>query len=162
MVSLSNLNYLKEFFVIISINYKDANKLVININPNALNKYVFLPKTPIYVMINAERKHGAHIFHPWSYIIKFKHSKYCWQITRSYKDIKEVHKVLAKIVKADLGKSCSDITKDNVRPDWPEFPTEHDHLVTASQIEDRSRKLAEYLQRLLTYPPYRFVFIHTN
>ena len=124
-------------------------------NPNAQIKYVFYPKTPIFVQITAERKHGAHIFHPWSYLIKFKHLKYAWQITRSYKDIKEVHKCLAKIVKADLGKSCSDISKENVRSDWPEFPTEHDHLVTAAQIEDRCRKLAEYLHRLLTYPPFR-------
>ena len=32
-------------------------------------------------MINAERKHGAHIFHPWSYIIKFKLGvMYYWHI----------------------------------------------------------------------------------
>ncbi len=133
----------------------DSSKLSININPNAQTKYVFLPKTPILVAITAERKHGAHIFHPWSYLIKFKHGKYVWQIVRSYKDIKEIHKLLAKIVKGDLGRSCADISKENIRPDWPEFPTEHDHLVVASQIDDRCKKLAEYLQRLLTYPPFR-------
>jgi hypothetical protein len=121
-------------------------------------KHIFLPKTPINVSITAERKHGAHIFHPYFYTIKFTHQKFSWEVVRSYKDIKEVHKHLAKIVKADLGRSCSNISVDEYKPDWPVFPTEHDHLVTALQIEDRCKMLAEYLRRLLTYPPFRFAY----
>ena len=106
--------------------------------------------------IKAERKHGAHIFHPYYYTLSFTHGKYAWEVVRSYKDIKEVHKHLAKMVKADLGRSCSDISKEDYKSDWPIFPTEHDHLVTAAQIEERCKKLAEYLRRMLTYPPFRY------
>jgi len=133
----------------------DRNKLCIHLNPHAHNKYVFLPGEPIKVSIKADRKHGSHIFHPYSYTIDFSHDIYNWSVVRSYKDIKEVHKHLAKIVKTDLGRSCSDISKEETKSDWPDFPTEHDHLVTASQIDERCKKLAEYLRRLLTYPPYR-------
>jgi phospholipase D1/2 len=59
------------------------------------------------------------------------------------------------MVKSDLGQSCSDISKDSYKPDWPLFPTEHDHLVPEFQIQDRCNKLAEYLERLISYPPFR-------
>ncbi len=134
----------------------DSSKLCIHINPHSHNKYIFLPGVPILVSIKAERKHGAHIFHPYLYTIDFTHGTYYWSVIRSYKDIKEVHKHLSKIVKSDLGRSCSDINKEEIKPDWPDFPTEHDHLVTALQIDDRCKKLAEYLRRLLTYPPFRY------
>lgn len=66
-----------------------------------------------------------------------------------------MHKTLAKLVKIDIGRSCSDIGEDEIKNDWPLFPTEHDHLVSASQIDERCKKLADYLERMLTYPPYR-------
>ena len=135
--------------------FPDADKLKININPCSTDKYVFIPRTPLTVTVTAERKHGAHIFHPYLYTLQFKHDKFEWSVVRSYKEIKEVHKALAKLAKADLGQSCSDISKDDIKKDWPLFPTEHDHLVPESQIGDRCKKLGEYLQRLLKYPPYR-------
>jgi phospholipase D1/2 len=114
-----------------------------------------MPKIPITVTVTAERKHGPHIFHPYIYTLSFSHGKYKWEVIRSYKEIKEAHKTLAKIVKQDLGRSCSDISKDEYKSGWPLFPTEHDHLVSAALIGERCKNLAEYLQRLLTYPPFR-------
>jgi phospholipase D1/2 len=129
--------------------------LSISNNPHASAKHIFMPGVPIKVEMSAERKHGPHIFHPYIYTIRFTHGKFTWHVVHSYKELKEVHKCLAKIVKADLGKSCSDITQEDIKSDWPVFPTEHDHLITEAHVGDRCKKLAEYLRRLLTYPPYR-------
>ena len=46
-----------------------------------------------------------------SYTFKLKHDKYEWEVSYDYKELKELHRTLAKLVKADLGKSCSDFTK---------------------------------------------------
>jgi len=46
-----------------------------------------------------------------SYTLSFEHGDYKWQIKYDYSDIKDLHKTLAKLVKAEIGKSCSDITK---------------------------------------------------
>ena len=135
--------------------FLDMSQLKINVNPYASQKIIFLPKGPIKVSVTAERKHGAHIFHPYIYTLSFTHDKYKWETIRTYKEIKEVHKTLAKIVKADMGRSCSDISKENIKPDWPLFPTEHDHLISSSIIGERCKAIAEYLERLLTYPPFR-------
>jgi len=133
----------------------ESNLLKIHVNLQTDNKCIFLPKTPIDVSVKAERKHGAHIFHPYVYTLKFKHAQYTWEVHRSYKEIKDCHKVLAKLVKQDLGKSCSDINEHDIKPDWPLFPTEHDHLISSALIDNRCKNLGTYLQRLLTYPPYR-------
>ncbi len=63
--------------------------------------------------ITADRKYGHHHFNstPYIYTIKLTHGKYEWKVTRSYKDIKDAHRILAKQVKQDLGQSCSDIAK---------------------------------------------------
>ncbi len=129
--------------------------MAININPQSYQKHIFIPRVPISVSVKAERKHGSHIFHPYLYTLDFTHGNFKWSVCRSYKDIKEVHKTLSRIVKADMGRSCADISQAEIKPDWPLFPTEHDHLVTVTQIEERCKNLAEYLRRLLTYPPYR-------
>jgi hypothetical protein len=76
-----------------------------------MNKMIFIPKVPIDVSVVAERKHGPHLFHPYIYTITFKHDNYEWKVVRSYKDLKDCHKVLAKEVKMDIGQSCSDISK---------------------------------------------------
>jgi phospholipase D1/2 len=131
------------------------DQLKINRNLYSGHKVVFHPKQSIQVSVSAERKHGSHIFHPYIYTLSFKHDKYSWEVIRSYKEVKETHKTLAKIVKEDLGRSCSDISKDDFKPDWPMFPTEHDHLITQNQIPDRCKHIAEYLERILTYPPFR-------
>lgn len=100
----------------------------------------------------AERKHGPHIFHPFSYTLSCTHGNYKWNAITSFK---EVHKTLVKIVKSELGSSLSDISKEDIKSDWPIFPTEHDHLVSMSQINERCKKIADYIEKLLTYPPYR-------
>ena len=105
--------------------------------------------------VRAERKHGTHLFQIYIYTILFEHDKYQWQVARTYKEIREVHKTLARIVKTDIGRSCSDMTLDDVKSDWPLFPMQQDNMVTSLDIENRCRHLAEYLQRLLTYPPFR-------
>ena len=46
-----------------------------------------------------------------SYTLKLEHGDYKWEIKCDYSDIKDLHKTLAKLVKAEIGKSCSDITK---------------------------------------------------
>lgn len=114
-----------------------------------------MPKVAIKVSVTAERKHGSHIFHPYIYTLSFTHGNFKWDAIRSFKEIKETHKTLAKMVKQDIGKSCSDISQEDIKPDWPLFPTEHDHLISSASIGDRCKKLAEYLQRMLTYPPFR-------
>jgi phospholipase D1/2 len=88
-------------------------------------------------------------------MISFKHNDYSWEVARSYKDIKDTHKMLSKLVKADIGRSCSDISKDDIKPDWPLFPNDHDHSAPQAPLEKRCKHLAEYLERLLTYPPFR-------
>ncbi len=95
----------------------------INVNPFSASKdkVVFLPKTPIKVSVTAERKHGAHIFHPYLYTLSFEHGKFKWDVQRSYKDLKDVHKTLAKLVKADIGRSCSDISQADIKPEWPKL-----------------------------------------
>ncbi|CAF0825220.1 unnamed protein product [Brachionus calyciflorus] len=133
----------------------DESSLRININPFATNKHIFLPKTPITVSVSAERKHGAHIFHPYNYTLSFTHGEHKWEVVRTFKEIKDTHKSLSKIVKQDLGRSCSDISQEEYKDDWPLFPTEHDHLISSNLIGERCKHLAEYLKRMLTYPPFR-------
>ena len=85
----------------------ETKQLKINVNPHGATKCVFLPRAPIGVSVSAERKHGPHIFHPYVYTLTLTHDKYTWDVVRSYKEIKEAHKTLAKIVKADLGRSSA-------------------------------------------------------
>lgn len=125
----------------------------VNLYTNDVRKRIFIPNEAIDVKVTAERKHGPRIIHPYNYTLTFTHSTYKWSVVRSYKEIKEVHRTLGKDVKHDLGKSLSDISQ--YEPDWPLFPTGYDHLVTVDNIQDRCEKLAEYLKRLLTYPPFR-------
>ena len=118
-------------------------------------KRVFSPKVSIEVSIKAERKHGPHIFHPYNYTLMFTHGTFKWQVVRTYKDIKECHRALAKLVKQDMGRSCSDIRKEEYNIDWPLFPNEHDNLINSEMIDERCKHLTEYLKRMLTYPPFR-------
>src|SRR6185312_10745332 len=89
------------------------------------------------------------------YTLYFKHRDIKWKVQRSYREIKEMHRILSKLVKLDLGRSCSDIREEEYQKNWPLFPTEHDHLVPQNKIKERCAKIAEYLRRLLTYPPFR-------
>jgi hypothetical protein len=125
--------------------------LKINVNPHASEKHVFEPNTPIKVKVTAERKHGAHIFHPYFYTLRFSHGDHKWEVTRLYKEIKETHKTLLKLVRETI----HPVLDLSMQPDWPLFPTDYDHLITPSQIADRCQKLGDYLERLLTYAPYR-------
>lgn len=133
----------------------DSKALDINVNPFATEKCYFLPNTPIIVRVTAKRKSRHHIFYPYNYKIKLKHGKYTWSVEPTYKEIKEVHKVLAKSVKGDIGKSLTDISKDQYKPEWPLFPCEHEYLIHESGAQERSKKLEAYFDKLLRYPPYR-------
>lgn len=133
----------------------DVDSLNINVNPFATNKQYFRPNTPIQVKVTPKRKSRHHIFYPYNYKIKLHHGSYSWSVEPTYKDIKEVHKILAKFVKADIGKSCSDITKSEYKPEWPLFPCEHEYLIHESGAVERSKKLEAYFDKLLRYPPYR-------
>jgi hypothetical protein len=37
------------------------------------------------------------------YIINIEHNNYKWKVDKSYKEIKDVHKILNRIVKGELG-----------------------------------------------------------
>ena len=89
----------------------EPNLLFIHLNPQSSKKQIFLPKTPISVNIPADRKNGQHYFHhiPYNYTIKLTHGSFVWTVVRNYKDIRDAHRVLAKEVKKDLGRSCSDL-----------------------------------------------------
>lgn len=54
-----------------------------------------------------------------SYTFSFKHGKIQWDVHRSYKEIKDVHKALVKIAKQEFGIRCSEIPYINIKPDWP-------------------------------------------
>jgi phospholipase D1/2 len=127
----------------------------INVNPQASRKRVFLPGEKIQVEVRAERKQSAYLFHPYIYTLTFTHGNAKWSVNRSYKDIKDTHKTLAKFVKNETGRSCSDISGEEAKPDWPLFPVEHDFLVFPSELVERCDKIGEYLRRVLTYPPFR-------
>lgn len=127
-------------------------------NPYADNKHVFLPNVPIKVTVTAELRRGKaeQIFSsPYIYTLNLTHGNFTWQSIQTYKKIKELHKTLAKIVKGDIGRSCSDLSKTEIKQEWPLFPTQHEHILSATLLDDRCKKLANYLERLLTYPPFR-------
>lgn len=46
-----------------------------------------------------------------SYIIKIRHNKVEWEVVRSYKELREVHKKLTKLVKLHLGVAPHNISK---------------------------------------------------
>lgn len=128
----------------------------INVKPftNRIN-YIFWPNTPIRVKIKAEKNSGADIFH-YVYTIHLKHSsKYHWEVKRSYDEFKEMHASLIGIVEAELGYAVSDIPPEQIQPDWPLFPKDHDFSIGHDELENRCAQLSEYLERLLTYPPFR-------
>ncbi len=125
-------------------------------NVYSKHKAIFHPNAPIKVQCTAERNHGPHLFHIYSYTLHFRHLHYTWQVTRSYKEIRDVHRTLARIVKSDIGRSCSDISQDDIKSDWPLFPGDNDHSASSQQeIDSRCKHIADYLRRLLTYPPFR-------
>lgn len=134
---------------------RDQTALNINVNPFSTTKCFFIPNTPIDVKVTAKRKSRHHIFYPYNYIIQLKHGNHKWKVEPTYKEIKEVHRILAKSVKGEIGKSVSDITKSEYKEDWPLFPCEHEYFIHQSDAAERSKKLELYFQKLLKYPPYR-------
>lgn len=133
----------------------DSNALCINVNPFATEKHYFIPNTPIFVKVTAKRKSRHHIFYPYNYKIKLKHGSHSWSVEPTYKEIKEVHRIIAKTVKADLGQSVTNLSKDKYKPEWPLFPCEHEYLIHESGAIERSKKLEAYFDKLLKYPPFR-------
>jgi hypothetical protein len=139
---------------------KDSSQLRVHVNVYSKQKAIFHPGKPIIVHCTAERNHGPHLFHLYTYTLHFTHMHYTWRVSRSYKEIRDVHKTLAKWVESDIGRPCADIPRDDIKSDWPLFPDDHDHATAASattahDLHLRCTHLAEYLQRLLTYPPFR-------
>ena len=114
-----------------------------------------MPRTPITVEVTAEKKVTLNLFRSYTYTFSFEHGKFKWEVTRTYHDLKEVHKTLSKIVKLDLGRSCSDLSPQEINPEWPMFPTDNDLLIPASKIDERCQAIKEYLEKMLKYPPFR-------
>lgn len=54
-----------------------------------------------------------------SYTFFIKHNNVRWEIRRTYKELKELHKVLTKLVKSEFGIRCSEITSLDIKADWP-------------------------------------------
>lgn len=103
--------------------------------------------------VTAEKKH---IFtFSYTYHLSFEHGKFKWEIARSYNEIKEVHKKLVELVESELGHSFVDISPHDMRSEWPKFPTDGDHLIGLSVLEIRCEMIKDYLEKILTYPPFR-------
>jgi hypothetical protein len=73
-----------------------------------------------------------------SYNIEFNHGGFIWSVEKTFKEIKEVHRILAKTIKADLGKSLTDIHRKEYKLEWPLFPLEHEYLIHESGAKERS------------------------
>ncbi len=107
------------------------------------------------ISVTAEKKNIVQIFRPYSYLLSFEHGKYKWEVHRTYGEIKEVHKELRKQVESELGHSCQDIRLNDIRPEWPKFPTDNDHLILSSALDDRCQVIKDYLEKILSYKPFR-------
>ncbi len=83
----------------------------IHINPLAQKKYAFVPNSPIKIDITAEKKSLTHVINPYVYTIRIEHESTQWTVKRTYKEIREVHKSLKRIVKLELGVDCAYIKK---------------------------------------------------
>ncbi|RNA34731.1 hypothetical protein BpHYR1_031999 [Brachionus plicatilis] len=89
----------------------ESNNLKIHLNPNAGKKQIFIPKKPVKVYVRAERQSMAHMIHPFIYTITLTHHLYTWQVNRNFREIKEIHKVLVKLAKSNMGISPDRIPK---------------------------------------------------
>lgn len=116
---------------------------------------MFLPYEPIHVDIVAERKHGTHLFNPFMYRIKLKHSVYEWEVVRSYKEIKDVYKHLVDKIKNEIGVNIANMSREQIKLDWPLFPMDHEISSSQAHVDLKCKYLTQFLERLLTYPPYR-------
>ncbi len=121
-----------------------------------------MPGEPIRVSVSAIEKTISNVvdflqlFRPNLYKITLEHGSYKWEVLRSYHEIKEVHKSLSKLVKKEMGKSCSDFTNEEIKfMDCPMFPMESDHIINIKKINKRCKEINNYLESLLTYPPFR-------
>ncbi|CAF0731365.1 unnamed protein product [Brachionus calyciflorus] len=134
--------------------YNESN-LRINRNPHATHKFIFIPSLGIKVDVIADKKHSSNAFSSNIYTIKLTHNNYEWEVLRTYKDLRDNHKILTKIVKEDLGRSCSQISSEEIKPEWPLFPMDSDHSIPSDSINLRCKHIAEYLEKMLLYPPFR-------
>lgn len=127
----------------------------INKNFSLTEKHVFMPNVPIRVINVTSQKRSSYHRHSYMYTIELEHGSFRWTIERNYGEIRDVHLELRKIVKNDIGVSCADLSIDEVKDDWPLFPTESDNMALESKMDERCLALRDYIERILTYPPYR-------
>lgn len=131
-------------------------KVVINQDHIEPQKPTLTPFVKINVNVKAGRKNSGHIFQPFVYTLEFSHGlDLKWTVVRSYKEIRDTHKKLVKMSVKILNQFGLITNHFETSPEWALFPTECDHLVSASQIDERCGSLAEYLERILDFPPYR-------
>ena len=138
----------------------NSDKLLINVNPfaSSINKKVFLPNVPLKVTVATRDKDASSFlqyFRPYIYILSFEHGPFSWKVARTYNEIKEVHKSLAKFVKREMGKSCSDFLEEEIKQEWPIFETDNEKMLSFTKINKRCQMIQEYLTKMLTYPPFR-------
>ena len=86
--------------------------MCIHVNPLAQQKYAFVPNAPIKIVdISAEKKSLTHVINPYVYTLGVEHEGVRWSVKRTFKEIRDVHKALKKIVKLELGIDCTYIQK---------------------------------------------------
>ncbi|RNA30227.1 phospholipase [Brachionus plicatilis] len=133
----------------------DDKRLKINVNPFSNKKAVFLPGVKVSVQVTAEKKSSSNAFSSHIYTIKLSHASFKWEVLRTFKDLLDNNKLLSKMVSQNLGRNCLDIPPEQIKPDWPLFPKDNDHLISNELMSKRCQEIAEYLEKILLYPPFR-------
>lgn len=107
------------------------------------------------VQVTAEKKSCTNAFSSHLYTIKLNHENFKWEVVRTFKDLYDNNKLLGKMVRQNFGRSYLNIAADQIKPDWPLFPKDNDHLISNDLMSKRCQEIAEYLERILLYPPFR-------
>lgn len=97
-----------------------------------------------------------HIFRAYVYTLTFEHAGTRWSVPRTHAQLRRVHFKLKRMIESQAAskKLLLNLRVDN-NNDWPRFPIEPDHYVTSTRLPQRCLRLAEYLERVLAYPPFR-------
>lgn len=105
-------------FLSLDLLIQDCSHLGLNVNPFAETKRVFLPKVPVIVTVEASVKGKYHIFNPYLYKIKLQHATFEWEVKRTYKELKSVHRTLAKFARCQVTRVSSP-TEIRIEADCP-------------------------------------------
>ena len=124
-----------------------------SVNPFLKDKHIYMPNVPVHVTVTAEKRPGPHIFSQFTFKLKLRHGNFEWEVSRTYKELKDIYRHLADRIKNEMGINCANMPSEKVKKDWPLFPV--DLTNSPAHIEQKSKYIALFLQRILSYPPYR-------